>query len=267
MKKLDMPPEILEEAFKLLLQHPTLLLQIPYFQGFFAKKRLESVKDEDISVFENPTDGVNEVAIPHNINGLKDYGALYRPFRLLAPLATIDYIASNVGDLKVLAIGPRTEAEIFGLLALGFKPENITAVDLISYSELIELGDMHDLPYEDEQFDITIAGWVFAYSQDNQRAADEIARVTKPGGFVVVGCVSEPLHSQEARDQAMGLYGGLPQETIDPNLPGKLVSRFFHTQQILNLFANCIDETIMVHNHDPRMMEKRSNAIVIFRKT
>lgn len=266
MKPLDIESDYLKEAFDIILEHPTLMFQIPYFQGFFAKKRIEQLKEEDISVLENPSDGVNEVAIPHNLTGLKDEGALYRPFRLISPLVAIDYIANNIGDLKVLAIGPRTESEIFSLIGIGFRPQNITAVDLISYSELIELGDVHNLKYEDESFDITIAGWVLAYSQDNQKAANEIARVTKSGGFVAVGCVSEPLKSEKAREQAMGLYGGLPQETIDPNLPGKLVSRFFHVQQILNLFANCMDEVIFCHNHDPRLMDKRSNAIVIFRK-
>ena len=45
--------------------------------------------------------------------------------------------------IRKFCIGPRNEAEIFMLWSYGFKLENIVGLDLISYSPLIDLGDMY----------------------------------------------------------------------------------------------------------------------------
>ena len=42
------------------------------------------------------------------------------------------------------------------LTSAGFDPANIRGLDLISYSSMVDVGDMHDLPYEDDSFDIVI---------------------------------------------------------------------------------------------------------------
>jgi SAM-dependent methyltransferase len=46
------------------------------------------------------------------------------------------------------------------------------------------VADARTLPFEDHLFDVVIGESVVAFLQDKQRAVDECARVTKPGGFV-----------------------------------------------------------------------------------
>ena len=89
-------------------------------------------------------------------------------------------------DSKVLCIGPRNEAEIFMLWSYGFKLENIVGLDLISYSPLIDLGDMHFLPYENDSFDVIVSSCTFAYSTNIMKAIAEIKRVIRPNGIVAV---------------------------------------------------------------------------------
>ena len=69
----------------------------------------------------------------------------------------------------------------------GFSWSNIHALDLFSYSPCIDIGDMHDMPYEDSTFDIVFSGWCLAYSADQPRALGEMVRVLKDGGIVAFG--------------------------------------------------------------------------------
>lgn len=90
-------------------------------------------------------------------------------------------------QIKILSIGPRSEGEIFLLYAYGFEMENISAIDLFSYSPLIELGDMHKLNFENESFDIVILGWCLAYSNNKKKVISEVRRVLKEKGSIIIG--------------------------------------------------------------------------------
>jgi ubiquinone/menaquinone biosynthesis C-methylase UbiE len=46
------------------------------------------------------------------------------------------------------------------------------------------VADAQDLPFEDDLFDAVITESVTAFPDDKQRAVDEYARVTRPGGYV-----------------------------------------------------------------------------------
>lgn len=48
------------------------------------------------------------------------------------------------------------------------------------------VGDAHHLPYPDESYDVVIAMGVLPYLYDPTRALDEIRRVLKPNGYVIV---------------------------------------------------------------------------------
>ena len=58
---------------------------------------------------------------------------------------------------------------------------------MFSFSPLIDVGDMHDMPYPDNSFDVIICGWVLSYSENKEKAASEIVRVAKDGAFIGVG--------------------------------------------------------------------------------
>lgn len=149
--------------------------------------------------------------IEYNLTGLHDVSCA-RSLRLIKPLSCIEtyrslaqmpskggtlYDLEFACDAKVLTIGPRTEGEIFCLRGYGFKPENIRGLDLISYSPYIDVGDMHDMPYEDNSFDIVIASCVLAYSLEQDKATKEMMRVLKPGGLI---CLSHDVNPASIKD-------------------------------------------------------------------
>ena len=109
---------------------------------------------------------------------------------LINPLKSMDCI--NFKKSRVLSIGPRLESEIFNLIKNGFKKKNIFALDLQTYSPLIQLGNMTKMPYEDNYFDIVFCGWVLSYSNEIQKAANEMIRVVKNGGYIALGISNKP---------------------------------------------------------------------------
>jgi SAM-dependent methyltransferase len=49
----------------------------------------------------------------------------------------------------------------------------------------LQVADVTDLPFEDDTFDLVVFTIVLIYIPDQQKALDEMARVTKKGGFVL----------------------------------------------------------------------------------
>lgn len=85
---------------------------------------------------------------------------------------------------SLLVIGPRYEPEL--LMARGLGWERVRGLDTFSYSPSIDVGDMHQLPYEDDEFDSILCAWTLSYSSEPAVAGREIARVLKPGGYAVL---------------------------------------------------------------------------------
>tara|TARA_A100001015_G_scaffold320665_1_gene447897 strand:- start:1772 stop:2542 length:771 start_codon:yes stop_codon:yes gene_type:complete len=162
---------------------------------------------------------------------------------LINPIRSIHRVNKNFPKLKILSIGPRTEGEILNLLSHGFKKENIKALDLISYSPWIDVGDMHNMPFEDNSFDIVICGWVIAYSNEKLKAASEITRVLKNNGIASIGVSYSPRTNEEIEKERGYLIAS----------PDRITS----TSQLLNLFdlnlktvffSNDVEED-QVNNH------------------
>jgi len=63
------------------------------------------------------------------------------------------------------------------------------------------VGDVEDLPFADEEFDVVIAAWVLFHVRDIDRGLGEVARVLAPGGRLVAVTNSE-YHLAEARAHA-----------------------------------------------------------------
>lgn len=108
-----------------------------------------------------------------------------RSTMLIAPLKSLDFV--NFKKAKILSVGPRTESEIFNLVGHGFKLKNIEAIDLQSYSKVIKLGDLLNIPFDNDKFDIVICGWVLSYTNKVQKGIDEMIRVTKNNGIICIG--------------------------------------------------------------------------------
>jgi SAM-dependent methyltransferase len=185
---------------------------------WFAKiwRRLKTARGQGAAV--------NTVA--HNLKGLRDL-AVNRSLYLTRPLSTIESLPPHA---DLLVIGPRTEGELLALVAHGFERRSIRALDLITYSPWVDLGDMHAMPYPDNSFDAVILGWVLAYSEDRQRAAKEVLRVLRPGGIVAIGVEWEPRSNDELEadlgylpgssdrikgaDEILAYFGTAPNEVL-----------------------------------------------------
>lgn len=196
--------------------------------------------------------GVAKSTLRHNLRGMMDLH-VERSIRLIYPIVAYAATArADVRDWKLLTIGPRTEGEIFNLVGHGFRRSNITALDLITYSPWIELGDMHAMSYPDATFDVAMAGWVLSYSDEKQRAADEIARVTKPGGIVAIGIE----------------WGRQSPEEIAATRTGYIVgsaTRLPTVDAILALFGDRVDRVYFRSDDQDILPIDRGDLVVIFR--
>ena len=169
--------------------------------------------------------GVN--AVHHNLLGLKNLRdlAVNRSTLLLYPLSVL---RSSKSD-PLLSIGPRSEGELLNSKGLGFR--SVRGLDLISYSPWIDLGDMHAMPYKDNQFGIVMIGWVLAYSDNRMKAAQELLRVTRNGGLIAVG-------SEWRRASAQELSHKVGYELCDEK-------RLESTDDILALFGGSVDRVLL----------------------
>lgn len=150
--------------------------------------RLRQVTDADVEIYDKIDEAVGGQTISWNKSQLLEGTALGRPRILINALMSIDYIYCNTVNMEVLCVGPRLEAEIFQFGQQGFNLERVRGLDLMSYSDYIDLGDMHAMPYADGSFDIVFLGWVLGYSANPGKVAAETLRVCRPGGYVAVAC-------------------------------------------------------------------------------
>ena len=202
LKNTILDQDIFNSVIEFARTNPAQLMQIPQVRNLVARERFKKLAVEGVNAGKGG-DGTHSIkgAFEHNFSTMAKMTSLDRPMLLTAPLIAIDQIAKNRSTMKVLCIGPRTEGEILNLYALGFLPENVFAIDLFSYSPWVDIGDMHDLPYADNSFDLVLMGWVLAYSRAPEKAAAEVARVSRPGGYVAIGCEYHPLSIEEYRAQ------------------------------------------------------------------
>ena len=182
----------------------TELLAIPKFRNYITRKRWDIFEQSGVplQVFQDGNVGIIDTTIPYNIEGIKNsinsLGSLERSELVFRPLMAMDRIYSYGNrsvfpELTALLIGSRTEYEVLLGLSYGFQLENMAAVDLISYSPWITPGDMHNLPFDDNTFDIIVLGWVLGYSSTPGQVANEVLRVARSGCIVSIGndCYTE----------------------------------------------------------------------------
>src|SRR5688572_20896498 len=114
------------------LRHAWVYLRAIYFVK--VRRQLKTLHSEDAF----------KTTVMHNMRSL--YGANNRMNLLLFPLSVIERLTA---ESRILVIGPRNENDLYSLVGLGFKLQNIVGLDLISYSPWIRLGDMHAIPFPD----------------------------------------------------------------------------------------------------------------------
>ena len=151
-----------------------------------------------VRTLSDPSAAVMPGTVVHNRLQIDDasFASARRTLRLINPLTSIESVYRDPFSKQVLSIGPRTEMELIHLVGAGFDQRNIFAVDLISTSPWIDIGDMHALHYPDRSFDIVISSWVLAYSSDPKKAVSEMIRVTRDGGIIAIGNTFNPKASE-----------------------------------------------------------------------
>jgi SAM-dependent methyltransferase len=227
-----------------LRQNPKDLFLIDYARYRIAYRRYLEAKDT--LQISDDRDSLWDDALAHNMKGLENFGAAPRTNRLIRPLYAIDRVFFGAGQLKALCVGPRTEMELLSLVAQGFKPENIKGLDLFSYSPWIEVGNMHNMPYPDNSFDVVIAGWVLTYSADPERACREFLRVAANRGIIAIGATVLDEAGRAAEAQKTGRSN----------------KHYPRVDDLLKIFGNAVRNIYV--RHESELNEGEGRTIVIF---
>ena len=130
----------------------------------------------------------------------KKYFKRYSPdARIYWPL----FLLLSIPDLdkkSLLILGPRYETELLLAKSIGFETDGLRGLDTHSYSPLIDVGDMHSMPYRDSSFSNILCGWTLSYSTEPKRACVEMKRVLAPGGYLIVSMHKVDINFDEKID-------------------------------------------------------------------
>lgn len=206
-----------------------------YIYYVSIRHNLKTYSDKDGAVIKE--------AVSHNLTGLRDL-AVIRSVSLIRPLSVIEDLHA---DADILLIGPRTEGEIMHVRSYGFMKSKIRSLDLISYSPWVELGDMHKMQFADNSFDAVVLGWVLTCTDDPKKAARDVIRVTRPGGYIAVGVEYNPLPDEQVRKDF-------------PHLE-KHTKRLQSMDEIMALFEGSIDNIVFSHKA-PKVDEKGAQLAI-----
>jgi len=170
------------------------LLWIPEFRDYLTKSRFTYFQQQNGMKTFNIQDSVIEHTLTHNfepkIMFFNDLSK--RPDLLSKPLSCEISVMQNASKMRVLLVGARTEAEIFSFRLCGFAEQNIYAIDLASYTPLIELMNADKLDYPENFFDVIVLGWVMEFVSNPNRIKTEVSRCLKANGILAIGSMYHP---------------------------------------------------------------------------
>ena len=95
-------------------------------------------------------------------------------------------INKKISKMSVLVIGPRNEGELFNFYSKGFKPQNIDAFDLLSYSSRIKLLDVNDKEKITKKYDLIYLGFMIAYQKNPQILINNLANNLNNDGYLAI---------------------------------------------------------------------------------
>jgi SAM-dependent methyltransferase len=166
----------------------------------------------------------------------KGWAEIQEPMHL--PLWNAMLNASNVGkgttllDIGCGGGGSSILAYNRGALVSGIDP----AEGLLKFARKrvpsgdFRVGDMENLPFDDNSFDLVFAANAVQYSEDRINALKEFSRVCKPGGKIVAGLFAEPEKVEfNAVFKALGEIMQKPSSGGGPfelSMPGKFEALF-----------------------------------------
>lgn len=196
--------------------------RIRLFYFLKIQKRWQMISSED--AFDNTN--------AHNLKGLRYFDAP-RMDILIKPISVLEFLDHNS---KILIIGPRNEGDLLSLIGHGFAKDNIRGLDLMSYSPLVDVGDMHQTSYVDNSFDVIISGYTLGYSKHPQKWVQESLRIAKNGA--VFGIAVE--------------YSEMTNEDVKKLCGYEIVEEGYRecnsVQEILDLFSTHVDHIYFSHD-------------------
>ena len=158
------------------------IYSVPFLRERICRIRF-SVLKRSLGIRQGTDEGVLHLA--YSESHFKSYLSFKGRVNYL--VNTLDSLLSGSrSNTTVLSVGPRFESELFGFRGLGLKWKNICAIDTFSYSPKISIGNMHSTNYRNSHFDFVVCGWTIAYSATPEVALNELARILKPGGKLVL---------------------------------------------------------------------------------
>lgn len=235
--------------FRALLLVPYLREKVVLARIFYFIKIRKRLKTQD-------SKEAFEATLRHNLKGLRMCNN--RMDFLIKPLSTIETLNKKS---KILVIGPRNENDLFSLLGQGFAWRNIYGLDLITYSNKVLLGDMHNMPFGDDSFDAVLCGWTLSYSSTPEKAAKEMLRVARNKGIIAIGVE----YSTMLKEDFEKLLGYAIQDY------SQLPKRISSSAEILSLFDPNVEHLFFNHDAPNRISHTRdghaarvSNVVTIF---
>jgi len=114
------------------------------------------------------------------------------PFVFETELAAIKEIWPVAKDAMSLEIGSGTGRFSMALgIRSGLEPS--ANMDAKAEDRCIETvrGVAEEMPYQDQQFDIVLINFCISYFENPQKAFNEVFRVLKPGGILIVGFIDK----------------------------------------------------------------------------
>jgi hypothetical protein len=234
------------EVLAVVRKTPRYLFHLRGFRALVAQRRAAHFQHK-ASVDQVPETSIS-YTIDWNTQQLESYVEAHVD-RLIAPLSVLDPVFERKRDVTLLSIGPRNEMELLLLYYYHFDPRNIKAIDLISNSPLIDIGDMHAIPHPDSSFDVVLCSWTLVYSRKHDVAVSEMIRVCRDRGLIAIGLTRIP---PDHPDHALLVKeGSVSYQTID---------------EVLALFGPHIEEVPFRHEPFDRSKKGALMAIVRVRK-
>lgn len=200
------------------------------------------------------SDDAFDVTVEHNLKGLA-YLNNNRMDILIKPISALEFLDKNS---RILVIGPRNEGDIFKLIGHGFQGKYIRGLDLISYSPLIDIGDMHATEYADNSFDVIISGWTLSYSKEPEKFAKEALRIANNGCVIAIAVeYGEPMTVEDA------------EKLCGYSIIEEGYERINSTMKILSLFGDHVDYIYFQHDapnktcHSVEGLSKKPSCVCV----
>lgn len=208
------------------------LMMIPFVRTMVGRLRLWYYFSVRKYWKELSSEHAFDVTLMHNKKSLRNF-SISRMDLLIRPLSAIEVLNGSSG---ILVIGPRNESDLLKLWAHGFNRSRIRGLDLMSYSPWIDVGDMHNTSYPDNQWDAIVCGWTLSYSRTPALFAKELLRIAKSGCAIAIAVE----YASMTYEEAVKLDGY--------SIEDKGFERVNSVDQILHLFEGYVDHVYFSHD-------------------